>query len=63
MKPSGRRKMWTVKTILLPLAAVLFVLLAMLVLVVVPVLIPEARPYYGRAYRQLQDQIKNSFRA
>ena len=55
--------MWTVKTILLPIAAVLFVLFAMLAFVIVPVLIPEARPYYGKAYRHLQSQIKNSFRA
>lgn len=49
--------MWTVKTILLPIAVLVVLLLALVALVIVPIILPEARPFYGKAWRLLKQEI------
>jgi len=50
--------MWTVKTILLPLAVVLAAALALIALVIVPIILPEARPFYRKALGLVRTEIK-----
>lgn len=41
--------MWTVKAILIPFAIIILAVLCLLAIAIVPVLLPEARPYYRQA--------------
>jgi len=50
--------MWTVKTILLPLAVVIAAALALIALVIVPIILPEARPFYRKALGLVRTEIK-----
>ena len=50
--------MWTVKTILLPLAVVIAASFALLALVIVPIILPESRPFYRKALGLMRNEIK-----
>lgn len=51
--------MWTVKTIPLPIAVLVVLLLALVALVIVPIILPEARPFYRKAWNLLRKEITN----
>ena len=52
--------MWTIKAILLPLVVAIGTILALLALFIVPILIPESRPYYRKGLALAKQEISKS---